>query len=155
MDTKQIKQAFISPSVAYRGKPFWSWNGDLKEEEINEIKDYCVNPVDSQMAAMEKPESLEMEMVRPDDVAVIDGFIDMNEEELEGFRRNIEELADGGYITCNQSGRTYTLNATTKGTVIEIPTEWLDRIMNHEYTSENVSWQAVLKVFLWIINQNS
>ncbi len=34
MDTKQIKQAFISPSVAYRGKPFWSWNGELRGEEL-------------------------------------------------------------------------------------------------------------------------
>lgn len=69
------------------------------------------------------------------------------------LRENIEELVAGGYITCNQSGRTYTLTALPKETVIEIPTEWLDRILNHEYTSENVSWQAVLKVFLWIINQ--
>ncbi len=30
----QIKQAFISPSVAYRGKPFWSWNGELRGEEL-------------------------------------------------------------------------------------------------------------------------
>ena len=67
------------------------------------------------------------------------------------LRRNIEELADGGYITCNQSGRTYTLNTLPKGTVIEIPTEWLDRIMSHNYSSENVSWQAVLKVLLWIM----
>ena len=34
MDTKQIKQAFISPSVEYRGKPFWSWNGELRGEEL-------------------------------------------------------------------------------------------------------------------------
>ena len=34
METKQIKQAFISPSVAYRGKPFWSWNGELRGEEL-------------------------------------------------------------------------------------------------------------------------
>ncbi len=34
MDQKQIKQAFLSPSVAYRGKPFWSWNGELRGEEL-------------------------------------------------------------------------------------------------------------------------
>ena len=31
---KNIKQAFVSPSVAYRGKPFWSWNGELRGEEL-------------------------------------------------------------------------------------------------------------------------
>ena len=29
-----IRQAFISPSAAYRGKPFWSWNGELRGEEL-------------------------------------------------------------------------------------------------------------------------
>lgn len=27
-------EEFQSPSAAWRGKPFWSWNGDLKEEEL-------------------------------------------------------------------------------------------------------------------------
>ena len=30
----RIKQEFISPSVEYRGKPFWSWNGELRGEEL-------------------------------------------------------------------------------------------------------------------------
>ena len=34
MDRKQIKQEFVSPSIAYRGKPFWSWNGELRGEEL-------------------------------------------------------------------------------------------------------------------------
>lgn len=34
MDKNQIKEEFLSPSAAYRGKPFWSWNGELREEEL-------------------------------------------------------------------------------------------------------------------------
>ena len=34
MDKKQIVSTFVSPSVAYRGKPFWSWNGELRGEEL-------------------------------------------------------------------------------------------------------------------------
>ena len=34
MDRKQIIQNFTLPSVAYRGKPFWSWNGELRGEEL-------------------------------------------------------------------------------------------------------------------------
>ena len=34
MDIKEIKQAFLSPSAEYRGKPFWSWNGELRGEEL-------------------------------------------------------------------------------------------------------------------------
>ena len=34
MNTEQMKKEFISPSVAYRGKPFWSWNGELRADEL-------------------------------------------------------------------------------------------------------------------------
>ncbi|WP_119319913.1 hypothetical protein [Capsulimonas corticalis] len=30
----ELASHFINPSAAYRGKPFWSWNGDLKEDEL-------------------------------------------------------------------------------------------------------------------------
>lgn len=29
-----IRKEFSSPSAAYRGKPFWSWNGELRSEEL-------------------------------------------------------------------------------------------------------------------------
>lgn len=34
MDRKQLIEEFASPSVAWRGKPFWSWNGELRGAEL-------------------------------------------------------------------------------------------------------------------------
>ncbi len=34
MNKPQIIKEFANPSVAYRGKPFWSWNGELRGEEL-------------------------------------------------------------------------------------------------------------------------
>ncbi len=34
MQQEPLFQRFISPSNAYRGKPFWSWNGKLDREEL-------------------------------------------------------------------------------------------------------------------------
>ena len=34
MDKKQFEALFRSPTGAYRGKPFWSWNGELRGEEL-------------------------------------------------------------------------------------------------------------------------
>lgn len=34
MNTKQRRMKFHNPGPEYRGKPFWSWNGELKKEEI-------------------------------------------------------------------------------------------------------------------------
>ena len=60
--------------------------GKLTDEEVEKIKGYCVNPVDSQMAQLEKQETLALEMVAPADVEIIEGFIDKTDEELEAFR---------------------------------------------------------------------
>lgn len=76
--------------------------GELSESEVEEIKKYCVNPVDSQQASMEKPESLDMETTIPADVAVIEGFTEMNEEELEQFRKDMEFAMSADDIKCIQ-----------------------------------------------------
>ena len=31
---KTLEQEFHNPSAAYRGKPFWAWNGKLEEQEL-------------------------------------------------------------------------------------------------------------------------
>ena len=34
MDKKTLTEEFRSPSAAWRGKPFWAWNGELRKEEL-------------------------------------------------------------------------------------------------------------------------
>lgn len=34
MDRQQLIARFTAPSAAWRGKPFWSWNGELRGEEL-------------------------------------------------------------------------------------------------------------------------
>ncbi|MCB6993428.1 phosphoribosylformylglycinamidine synthase [bacterium 210820-DFI.6.37] len=64
--------------------------GTVGGEALEEIKSYCVNPVDSQLAEAEKPETLDMETVAPEDVKIMDGFTAKTEEELEQFRKEME-----------------------------------------------------------------
>ena len=80
--------------------------------------------------------------------------IDAQTRNRNKLRQGISELTAQGYITSSLNGRTYILKVIPTKTVIEIPVEWLHRIMQHNYSSENVSWQAVLKVLLWIIKNN-
>ncbi|NLD19467.1 MAG: phosphoribosylformylglycinamidine synthase [Clostridiales bacterium] len=63
--------------------------GDLNEEEIDKIKSYCVNPVDSQIAGNEIPSGLDMETTVPNDVAAVEGFRIMNEAKLEEYRKDM------------------------------------------------------------------
>lgn len=55
-------------------------------EELQKIKNYLINPVDSREAHLEKPGSLKMDYAAPDDVAMITGFTGYNRDQLEGFR---------------------------------------------------------------------
>ena len=54
--------------------------GDITDAELEAIKNYCINPVDSRETGMEKPDTLVTEFEEPADVAVFDGFMDMKEK---------------------------------------------------------------------------
>lgn len=60
--------------------------GDLSQEDFEKIKAYCINPVDSREAAIDKPESLEMIWSVPADVAVLEGFIDMDKDAVQRYK---------------------------------------------------------------------
>ena len=57
-------------------------SGEITEEEFLAVKNYCINPVDSRQAAMEKPETLISIFEEPKDVLIFDGFIAFSEEKL-------------------------------------------------------------------------
>ena len=57
-------------------------DGDCTPEEIDRIKSFCINPVDSRENNADKPETLTMVFADPDDVLIFDGFTDMPQDEL-------------------------------------------------------------------------
>ena len=59
--------------------------GDISDEETEAVKNYVINPVEAREASLEKPTSLVMETVVPDDVATVDGFTEMDESKMEEF----------------------------------------------------------------------
>ena len=73
--------------------------GDLSEKEFAKIQNYCINPVESRLASLEKPDTLEMKADVPPDVARVKGFISWEEEELRnyydsmGFAMSFADLA--------------------------------------------------------------
>jgi len=60
--------------------------GDLSEEAFEQIKDYCVNPVEARFVSLDTPETLEMEWEEPETVSTVDGFIDMDASALSAYR---------------------------------------------------------------------
>ena len=66
----------------------------------------------------------------------------------------IKSLTSKGFITKETSGRTQTLKVIPKATGITLPRLWVQSVMKHNYSSEAVAAAQVLKVFLWIAQNN-
>lgn len=71
---KEDEEAMVQFATTYVFK------GILSNEEIEKIKKYCVNPVDSHIVSEEKPKTLEEHYEEPLDVSILTGFITMEEE---------------------------------------------------------------------------
>ena len=72
--------------------------GNLSEEDVNKIKSYIINPVDSRECSLDKLESLDEKQAKPADVAIVEGFINMTDEDSKkfyekyGFAMDLEDL---------------------------------------------------------------
>ena len=56
--------------------------GDINAEQLEQIKGFCINPVDSRETDETKPETLTTEFEDPADVIIFDGFANMEEAKL-------------------------------------------------------------------------
>lgn len=73
---KESEEPIIRTAVTYL------LEGDVSDEELEKIKAYCINPVDSRETGMVKPETLETIYEEPEDIKVFDGFRDLGETAL-------------------------------------------------------------------------
>ena len=77
--------------------------GTISQQELQKIKGYCINPVDSREASLEKPNSLQLETEVPEDVKSFEGFIDKTAEELEQLRQELSTaMSKEDFAFCQQ-----------------------------------------------------
>ncbi len=73
-------------------------HGRLQDADIQKVQDYLINPVDQRLASLEKPLTLENEKVEIHDVPLIEGFIKMDDKDLNelinkmGLAMNFDDL---------------------------------------------------------------
>ncbi len=63
--------------------------GDITDSQLEAAADYCINPVESRRASLDKPETLNDKGAEPEDVKILDGFIDLDDE---GLKAVISEM---------------------------------------------------------------
>ena len=57
-------------------------SGNVTDEQLKSVMEYCINPVDSRACGLEIPETLVTKYDEPADVIIFDGFKDMPEDKL-------------------------------------------------------------------------
>ena len=59
--------------------------GNITKSELDNIKKYCINAVDSREADLGKPKDLQQSFNKPEQVSIVESFINMNELDLKEF----------------------------------------------------------------------
>jgi len=83
----QILSQGDRPTV--RSAKVYALYGDLTESDIEAVKHYVINVVESREASLDKPETLAVEYAAPETVATVTGFISMDEKALSELLDNL------------------------------------------------------------------
>ena len=126
--------------------------GTITDEEVAKIKKYLINSVDSQEASLEKPDTLEEQMEEPKDVAVIEGFIDMTDEdavkfyEKYGFAMDIADLK-----FCQKYFRDTEKRNPTMTEMKMIDTYWSDHCRHTTFLTKleviDIKWDLLKQIY--------
>ena len=128
------------------------FKGNVTDEEIEKIKKYIINPVDSRECSLEKPESLEDKMAIPDDIAIIDGFTKMTNEDSKkfydkyGFAMDLADL-----LFCQKYFRDEEKRDPTMTEMKMIDTYWSDHCRHTTFLTKlekiDIKWDLLEKIY--------
>lgn len=111
--------------------------GNISEDELNKIKAYCINPVESREATLDKPTSLDFEAITPEDVSFLKGFINKEPGELQdmiqglGLAMNFDDL-----VFCQEYFKNVEKRNPTITEIKLIDTYWSDHCRHTTFLTE-------------------
>ncbi len=111
--------------------------GSISEAELEAVKSYCINPVDSRESGQDKPATLREEYPQAPDVKVLEGFREMPEKE---FRELYDSLglamtyADFSFIREYFGGEEHRDPTITEIRVLD--TYWSDHCRHTTFSTE-------------------
>lgn len=119
--------------------------GDIAESDFERIRNYCINPVESREASLDKPEGLEFEAVVPEDVKVLHGFIGKSTEEVQAYlQENSLAMSLEDLLFCQTYFRDIEKRDPTVTEIRVIDTYWSDHCRHTTFLTkiEDISFEA-------------
>ncbi len=127
-------------------------SGNLSNAEIEKIKKYIINPVDSRECSLEKVTSLEDNMIEPEDVAIIEGFVNMTDDDSEKFYKKYGfamDLADLKF--CQKYFKETEQRDPTMTEMKMIDTYWSDHCRHTTFLTKlekiEIEWDLLSKIY--------
>lgn len=127
-------------------------SGNLSAEDVEKIKKYVINPVDSRECSLDKVDTLEEQMAVPEDVAIIEGFTEMTDEDSEKFYKKYGfamDLADLKF--CQKYFRDTEKRDPTMTEMKMIDTYWSDHCRHTTFLTKlevlDIKWDLLQKVY--------
>ncbi|HEX3015868.1 MAG TPA: phosphoribosylformylglycinamidine synthase, partial [Desulfobacteria bacterium] len=111
--------------------------GEVSEAEFTKIKEFCINPVESREAALNKPKTLHLQAAFPEEVKVLTGFIDLSAEKISDFNNeyglamSIEDL-----LFCQAYFRDTEKRNPTVTEIRVIDTYWSDHCRHTTFSTK-------------------
>ena len=126
--------------------------GKLTKEEVQKIKSYLINSVDSRECSLEKLETVKDKMQEPEDIKIVTGFTKMTDENVKefyekyGFAMDIEDLK-----FCQRYFRDEEKRDPTMTEMKMIDTYWSDHCRHTTFMTKfeviDIKWDLLEKVF--------
>lgn len=120
-------------------------DGDISDEEFDKLKAYLINPVESREASLEKFETLDVKYDIPTEVKTLEGFIELDADELKNFISDYGLAMDFDDICfCQEYFRDTEKRNPTITEIRMIDTYWSDHCRHTTFSTniENVSIQS-------------
>ena len=126
--------------------------GNIQDKEIEKIKKYMINQVDSRECSLEKPENLKQQMQVPEDVAIVKGFIDMTKEDSEKFYQKYGFAMDFADLQfCQNYFKEVEKRDPTMTEMKMIDTYWSDHCRHTTFLTKleilEIKWDLLQKVY--------
>ena len=126
--------------------------GNLSDEDVEKIKAYIINPVDSRECSLDKLESLDEKQEEPADVAIVEGFINMTDEDSKefyekyGFAMDLEDLK-----FCQKYFRDVEKRDPSMTEMKMIDTYWSDHCRHTTFLTKlekvEINWDLANKIY--------
>jgi phosphoribosylformylglycinamidine synthase len=117
--------------------------GQLSHEDVQKIKEYYINPVDSREAELEKPLTLDEEYPEPQDVVIVENFTYKSKEEIEDYRKQMGlAMSTEDLLFCQEYFKNTEKRNPTLTEIKVIDTYWSDHCRHTTFSTviNNVSY---------------